>query len=127
MRLLLSVPTGVLVDEKVSKVMAESDFGSFAMLEQHADIAALLVPGLLAYHLPDGREVFVAVDHGLLVKTGDQIRTACQRAVVAGDLGSAAETVRNRFQVRSENEKRARTALIHLETEILRRVGELRH
>lgn len=127
MRLLLSVPTGVLVNEQVTKVLAESDFGSFAMLEEHADITALLVPGLLAYHLPDGREVFAAVDHGLLVKTGDQVRAACQRAVVAGDLGSAEETVRERYKVRSENEKRARSALIHLEAEILKRVGELRH
>ncbi len=126
MRLLLSVPTGVLIDEQVTRIATESDFGSFAMLRQHADIAALLVPGLLSYHLQDGSEVFAAVDHGLLVKTGDQVRAACQRAVVAGDLGTAEATVRERFKVRSENQKQARTALIHLESEILRRVGQLR-
>lgn len=126
MKLLVSVPSGVLVDEPVTKVVAEADFGSFAMLPEHADVAALLLPGLLAYHLHDGSEVFVAVDHGLLVKTGKQVRVACQRAVVAGDLGSAEATVRERFRLRTENEKRARTALIQLETAILRRVGELR-
>lgn len=127
MNLLLSVPAGVLVNEPVVKVVAEADFGSFALLPAHADIVALLVPGLLAYHLADGREVFAAVDHGLLVKTGSQVRVACQRAVVAGDLGTAGETVRDRFKVRTDTEKRARRALIQLESEILKRVGELRH
>lgn len=125
MRLLLSVPAGVLVDKPVSKVLAEADFGSFALLPNHADIACLLLPGLLAYHDTDGKEVFVAVDHGLLVKVGDDVRAACQRAVVAGDLGSAEATVREQYRVHSESEKRARTALLHLEGEILRRVGEL--
>lgn len=127
MKLLLSVPAGVLVDLPVSKVVAEADFGSFALLPRHADVAALLVPGLLAYHLEDGSEVFVALDHGLLVKVGEQVRVACQRAAVAGSLGAAEQTVREQFQVRSEKEKRARTALIHLEGEILRRASELRH
>lgn len=127
MNLLLSVPAGVIINEPVVKVIAEADIGSFALLPAHADVVALLVPGLLAYYLEDGREVFVAVDHGLLVKTGGQVRVACQRAVLAGDLGTAGETVRERFNVRSETEKDARRALIQLESEILKRIGELQH
>jgi len=126
MKLLLTVPSGVLVDESVVKIAAESDFGAFVMLPHHADTAVLLVPGLLSYYLTDGREVFVAVDQGVLVKAGDQVRAACQRAVVTVDLANAQEMVRERFQVQSEREKRARTALIRLEADILKRVGELR-
>lgn len=126
MNLLLTVPSGVLVDENVVKIAAESDFGAFVMLQHHADTAVLLVPGLLSYYLADGREVFVAVDQGVLVKAGDQVRAACQRAVVTVDLEGAQETVREQFQVQSEREKRARTALIRLEADILKRVGELR-
>ena len=127
MRFLLTVPSGVLVDEKVRRVAAESAHGAFVILPRHADTAALLMPGLLSYHLEDDTEVFVAVDHGVLVKSGDQVRAACQRAVVTGDLGQAEATVRERFEARSEKEKRARTALLRLESEIMRRVGELRH
>ena len=39
----------------------------------------------------------------------------------------AGETVRERFKVRSETEKDARRALIQLESEILKRIGELQH
>ncbi len=126
MKLVLSVPTGVLVDTSVGKIVAESDRGSFCVLPRHADTATLLVPGLLAYTAVDGDEVIVAVDEGVLVKTGEQVRVACQRAVVAGDLGSAEATVRERFQTQSEHEKRARSALLALEADIIRRLGELR-
>ena len=126
MKLLLSVPTGVLVDTSVGKIVAESDRGAFCVLPNHADTAILLVPGLLAYTGPNGDEVIVAVDDGVLVKAGEQVRVACRRAVVAGDLGSAEATVRERFQTQSEHEKRARSALLRLEADILRRLGELR-
>ena len=125
MNLLLSVPTGVLADTAVLRVTAEADFGSFVLLPRHADTAAVLVPGLLAWHLEDGQEVFAAVDHGILVKAGDRVRVAAQRAVVTGELGKAEAAVRDRFLVRSEQQKRARSALIGLESEILRRVSEL--
>jgi F-type H+-transporting ATPase subunit epsilon len=125
-RLLLSVPSGVQVDAEVRKVVAESPAGSFCVLPRHADATALLAPGLLGYVDEGGGETFVAVDHGVLVKAGDVVRAACQRAVVAGDLGQAEATVRERFRVLSDREKRARSALLRLETDILRRLGELR-
>jgi alternate F1F0 ATPase F1 subunit epsilon len=125
-RLLLSQQSGVLVDASVRKIIAESDRGSFCLLPRHADTATVLVPGLLAYTDEAGEEVIVAVDEGVLVKVGEQVRVACQRAVVAGDLGSAEATVRERFQTQSEREKRARSALLRLEADIMRRLGELR-
>jgi F-type H+-transporting ATPase subunit epsilon len=130
-KLLLTVPSGVLIDDEASKVMAESQQGAFCLLPRHADVATLIVPGLLSY-LPgdagegNADEVFVAVDHGVLVKAGDVVRVACQRGVVAGGLGGAEATVRERFYVQSEREKRARSALLRLEADIMRRLGELR-
>jgi len=125
-RLLITAPTGVLVDAETSKVVASSRDGSMCLLPRHADVTTLLVPGLLAYHDEEGREVFAALDHGVLVKAGDVVRVACQRGVVAGDLGEAETTVRERFRVQSEREKRARSTLLRLEADILRRLGEMR-
>lgn len=126
MRLLLSVPSGVRVDAEARKVVAESPDGSFCVLPRHADGTTLLAPGLLSYVDDEGGETFVAIDHGVLVKAGDMVRAACQRAVVAGDLGQAEATVRERFRVQSDREKRARSALLRLEADILRRLGALR-
>lgn len=127
MRLLLTVPSGKLVDQSVTRLTAESTHGAFTVLERHADTALLVVPGLLSFHDDAGSETFVAVDHGVLVKAGGQVRVACQRAVVSGDLGGAEEAVRSRFLEQDEKDKKARTALLRLEAEILRRVGELRN
>ena len=126
MRLLLTAPTGVLADAEVTKVVAETIEGSYCLLPRHADVTTVLVPGLLAYLDQEGTEVFAALDHGVLVKAGDVVRIACQRGVVSGDLGEADATVRERFRVQSEREKRARSSLLRLEADILRRLGEMR-
>jgi len=110
----------------VTKVIAESPAGSFCLLPLHVDVATVLVPGLLTFTRPDGEEVAVAVDHGALVKVGDEVRVACQRALVAGDAAAAATAVRERFEAQSERDKRARAALARLESDVVRRLGELR-
>lgn len=126
MRLLLSVPTDVLLDRRVDKVVAESPEGHFCLLPRHVDVATVLVPGLLTYLDEDGVEAVVAVDHGVLVKVGDEVRVACERAQVAPDAEAAARAVRERFVVQSEREKRARATLARLEVDMVRRLGALR-
>ena len=126
MRLLITVPTHVLLDEPVVKVVAESPEGSFGLLPRHLDLATLLVPGLLTFTRPDGDEAIVAVDHGTLVKVGDRVRVACRRALLAGDLQEAEQAVRERFLFESEREKLARAALARLEIDVVRRLGQLR-
>lgn len=126
MRLFLSVPTEVLLDEPVTKVIAESPAGHFCLLPRHVDIATVLVPGLLTYIREGGAEAVVAVDHGVLVKVGDDVRVACERAQPAPDAEAAARAVRERFAVQSEREKRARATLARLEGDVVRRLGELR-
>lgn len=126
MKLLLSVPTGVLLDTCVRRVSAESDRGSFTMLPRHADTALLLRPGLLSYVDEEGSEVFVAVDEGVLVKAGPAVRVACQRAVVAGALEDARSALARHLHERSEHERKSRAVLMALEADVLRRLGELR-
>jgi len=125
-RLLLSVPTEVLLDERVTKVIAESPDGHFCLLPRHVDLATVLVPGLLTYLRPGGAEAVVAVDHGVLVKVGDDVRVACERAHPAANAEAAARAVRERFAVQSDREKRARATLARLEGDVVRRLGELR-
>lgn len=126
MRLLITVPTHVLLDEPVVKVVAESPAGSFGLLPRHLDLATLLVPGLLTFTRPDGEEAIVAVDHGTLIKVGDRVRVACRRALLAGDPQEAEQAVRERFLHESEREKLARAALARLEIDVVRRLGQLR-
>jgi len=126
MRLVLSAPTGIVLDTQVAKVSGESDRGSFTILPRHADGAMILRRGLLSYVGEDGTEVFVAVDEGVLVKAERELRVACQRAVVAGDLEDARSALARHLHGRSEHERKAKSVLMALEAEVLRRLGELR-
>ncbi|NMC75543.1 MAG: F0F1 ATP synthase subunit epsilon, partial [Geobacteraceae bacterium] len=45
MKLTVLLPTGVLVDQEVTKVTAEAENGSFCLLPRHIDFLAALVPG----------------------------------------------------------------------------------
>ena len=47
MRLKLLIPTRVVIDQPVTKVIADGEHGSFCLLAHHVDFLALLVPGLL--------------------------------------------------------------------------------
>lgn len=113
------------MEERALLVAAESLHGAFTLLPRHADTALLITPGLLSFTREDGAEVFLAVDHGVLVKAGDSVRVACQRAVLAGDLGAAESAVRAQQAAQGDSERRARTAVARLEAEILRKVAEL--
>jgi F-type H+-transporting ATPase subunit epsilon len=126
MRLTVLLPTEILVDEEVAKVVAEAQNGSFCLLPRHIDFVAALVPGLLSFvNTSDGAEEFLAVDEGLLVKCGPQVLVSTRQAVRGGELGLLRETVEKTFKVLTDQEKRARTALANLEANFIRRFIKL--
>jgi F-type H+-transporting ATPase subunit epsilon len=126
MRLTVLLPTEILVDEEVAKVVAEAQNGSFCLLPRHIDFVAALVPGLLSFvKTADGAEEFLAADEGLLVKCGPQVLVSTRQAVRGGELGLLRETVEKTFKVLTDQEKRARTALANLEANFIRRFLKL--
>jgi len=126
MRLTVLLPTEILVDEEVAKVVAEAQNGSFCLLPRHIDFVAALVPGLLSFvKTMDRAEEFLAVDEGLLVKCGPQVLVSTRQAVRGEELGRLRETVEKTFKVLSDQEKRARSALANLEANFIRRFLKL--
>ena len=126
MRLTVLLPTEILVDEEVAKVVAEAQNGSFCLLPRHIDFVAALVPGLLSFvKTADGAEEFLAVDEGLLVKCGPKVLVSTRQAVRGGELGLLRETVEKTFKVLTDQEKRTRTALANLEANFIRRLLKL--
>ena len=125
MRLSVLTPTEVVFDEQVGKVIAEAEDGSFGVLPRHVDYVAALVPGLLHCELEGGKEVFFAVDEGVLVKCGPDIFVSALHAVRAPDLGEVRRAVRQSFLATTQREERARTALSRLEADMVRRYLEL--
>jgi F-type H+-transporting ATPase subunit epsilon len=125
MYLTLMLPERILVDTPVIKVIAEAANGSFCLLPRHIDFVAALVPGLLAFTHPDGREEFVAVAEGVLVKQGRAVQVSAIKGVRGAKLGDLRHAVREQFRQRDEQDRRAQSALARLEADFVRRFLEL--
>lgn len=125
MRLRVLLPTEVLVDAEVVKVVAEGGDGWFALLPRHVDFVAALVPGILAFTSPDGHEHLIAVDEGVLVKCGPDVAVSTRNAVRGDALEALNGIVASRFRQLDEEQRIARTALGRLEAGAVRRFLEL--
>ena len=125
MNLKVLIPTEVLVDEEVAKVTGEAQNGSFCLRPRHIDFVAALVPGLLSFENSEGREIFLAVDEGVLVKYGQDVLVSTRNAVRGGALGELRRIVEERFMVLDEKEKTARTAMAKIEAGFVRRFLEV--
>lgn len=126
LRLRLLLPVRTLLDEPVTKIIAEAMDGEFCLLPRHVDFVSALVPGILSCVRPDGAERYVAVNGGILVKQGFDVSVSTGEAVTGDALERLRERVEREFLVVDEHERTARSALARLEAGVLRRFVQLR-
>jgi len=128
MNLKILLPFQVFAEQTgVTRIVAETREGAFGLLPHRLDCVAALVPGILIYHTGSGAEVLVAVDEGVLVKTGTDVLVSVRRAIGGTDLGQLHAAVEKEFLTLDENEQSVRTAVAKLETGFLRRFATLQH
>ena len=120
MRLKVLLPSHILIDETVQKIIAEGLDGSFCLKPRHIDFVSALKPGLFQFISESGEEVFVAIDEGILTKCGDEVLVSAYNAVRGDDLATLKGTVEQRFKQLDESERIARSALARLETGVVR-------
>ncbi|MGC9451357.1 MAG: F0F1 ATP synthase subunit epsilon [Oceanipulchritudo sp.] len=111
----------------VTRIVAETLDGSLGLLPRRLDCVAALAPGILIYETETDGEVFVAVDEGVLVKTGPDVLVSVRRAVGGTDLAQLSETVEKEFLTLDVHEQNTRTVMAKLETGFLRRLATFQH
>ena len=111
----------------VLRIVAETKEGSFGLLPHRLDCVAALVPGILIYATKSDGEVILAVDEGVLVKTGPDVLVSVRRAIVGTDLSQLREAVEKEFLTLDEHEQSVRQVTAKLETGFLRRFATLQH
>ncbi|MBU0946447.1 MAG: F0F1 ATP synthase subunit epsilon [Proteobacteria bacterium] len=126
MDLKIYLPAGIFIEEKVAKVKGESPVGGFCLLPRHVDYVTALVSGIFSYTDLAGKEFFLALDNGILVKKGQEVMVAARQAV-AGELGMLNQEVEKMLEARKEREKLNRTTVAKLEAGFLRRFMEFSH
>ena len=111
----------------VSRIVAETCEGSFGLLPHRLDCVAALRPGILIYQTESGPEVFVAVDEGVMVKTGLDVLVSVRRAISGTDLSQLHAAVEKEFLTLDEQERSVRSVTAKLESGLLRRLAILQH
>jgi len=111
----------------VSRIVVETHEGSFGLLPHRLDCVAALVPGILVYETEADGEVFLAVDAGVLVKSGPNVMVSVRRALSGADLGQLHAAVEQEFLALDEHEQSARAVMAKLESSFLHRFAMFRH
>ena len=128
MNLKILLPFQVFAEKAgVSRVVAESSEGSFGLLPHRLDCVAALVPGILIYETEENDEVYVAVDEGVLVKTGPDVLISVRNAISGNDLDQLRASVEKEFLTLDEREKDVRMVMAKLESGLLHRLAALQH
>jgi len=117
------LPHKVLWNDRVAAMTAEGSNGYFGIQPRHQDFISDIVPGILIVRTDGGRERFMALDDGLLVKRGSEVTVAAVNGVLGDSLERLRRTVREEFLRRDEKERKSRSVLSMLEGAIIRRVG----
>jgi F-type H+-transporting ATPase subunit epsilon len=126
MTLKVLLPFEVFAHEQgVTRIVFETAQGAFGLLPQRLDCVAALVPGILTFETASQGETFVALDEGVLVKTGPDVLISARRALRGTDLASLRESVEQEFLALDTHEVAMRTAMARLETGFMRRFVSL--
>jgi len=107
----------------VSRIVAETREGSFGLLPHRLDCVAALTPGILIYETEVEGEVYVAVDEGVLVKTGADVLVSVRRALRGTELGQLRAAVEQEFLTLDAQEQSVRLVLAKMESDLVRRMA----
>jgi len=126
MHLKVLLPAQVYADKnEVLRIVAETGAGSFGLLPNRLDCVASLTPGILMIETISEGEIYLAIDEGVLVKTGRDVLISVRRAIGGNDLGKLRDAIEKQFLTLDEQEKSMRTVMVKLETGLLYRLASL--
>jgi F-type H+-transporting ATPase subunit epsilon len=128
MRLKILLPFRVFAEKTgVSRIVADTREGSFGLLPHRLDCVAAIAPGILTYESEPEGEAFVAVDEGVLVKTGLDVLISVRNAIGGTDLGQLHAAVKKQFLDLNEQEQSVRSVMAKMEGDFIRRIAKFHH
>jgi len=128
MNLKILLPFKVFADKRdVLRMVAVSNEGSFGLLPHRLDCVAALSAGILVYETATEGEVYIAVDEGVLVKTGEDVQVSVRNAIGGMSLDTLRTAVEEEFMQLDEQEQKVRSVLAKMEGGLIRRLAEFHH
>lgn len=128
MNLKVLLPFQVFAEKTgVTRIIAETRQGSFGLLPHRLDCVAALAPGILIYEDETKDEVYLAVDEGVLIKTGPDVLVSVRSAIAGTDLRQLREAVEREFLNLDEREQSVRSVVAKMESGFIRRLAAFHH
>jgi F-type H+-transporting ATPase subunit epsilon len=128
MKLKVLLPYKVFAQiDKVKSIVAETSEGFFGILPQRLDCVAALVPGIFSYTTETDGEKYLAVDEGIIVKSGDEVVVTIHNAAGGTDLGKLHALVVKEFQHIDEGERNIRSVTAKLEAGFIHNLEKFHH
>jgi len=128
MKLKVLLPFQVYAEKNdVTRIVAETHEGSFGLLPNRLDCVAALVPGILVFETASDGEVYVAIDEGVLVKTGLEVLVSVRNAIGGSELDQLRKAVEQEFLMLDEHEQNVRAVLAKMESGFVRRLARFHH
>jgi F-type H+-transporting ATPase subunit epsilon len=126
MQLDVLLPSGIFsTNQGVTRIVAETRDGSVGFLPRRMDCVAAVVPGILTYQCEGQAEVYVAIDEGVLLKTGQEVRVCVRNAIAGTDLGQLRAAVEREFRQLDAEEQSVRSAEAAIESDFFSRLRKL--
>ncbi len=107
-----------LQNNLVKRIVAETSAGSFGLLPQRLDCVAALVPGIFEYETEQGI-VYLAVDEGIMIKAGAEVKVSVRNAYSGENLGKLHESIEKEFMNLDESEKNVRYVMEKLGSSLI--------
>ena len=126
MKLKILLPFEVFSEKSgMLRIIAETPGGSLGLLPHRLDCVAALVPGVLVYETAAEGEMYLAIDEGVLIKTGMEVVVSVRHAIRGTDLGQLQLAVEREFLNLNEQEQSLRSVMAKMEHGFMRRMAEL--
>lgn len=124
MNLKILLPYKVFAEKhKIARIVAVSDQGEFGILPHRLDCVVSLTAGILVFEADGEEEVYVAVDEGVLVKTGFDVVVSVRNAIGGLALEQLQVAVEREFLQLDEQEQKLRAVLVKMESGFVRRLA----
>jgi F-type H+-transporting ATPase subunit epsilon len=125
MNLDILLPNKVFAKHKnVLRVIVETLEGSYGILPNRRDCTAALAPGILTYEIESGKEIYIAIDQGIVVKKGNDVLVSVRQAIQGIGLSQLREAIKAEFLTLDEKQQEIRFAMDKLESSFLQRLTE---
>jgi F-type H+-transporting ATPase subunit epsilon len=124
MTLRVLLPYDVFTEEqKVLRIVAITPQGAFGILPNRLDCVASLSAGILVFEVEGEQEAYIAVDEGVLVKTGSDVRISVRNAMSGLRLDELRIKVEEEFIQLNEQQQQLRAVLSKMEGGFIQRLA----